>query len=750
MTAELDTARAYVAAGLSVIPVRADGSKAPAEPGWRAYSGARPDDATLARWFGNGHAGHYGIGIPGGAASGNLAVLDFETDAAFVTWLKSLPKDAEQRTRACPLVRTPGGGAHLYARLPEPVAGVVLARHVPDPTDIDDRTGLPRVRTKIEIRGSGAQVVAPGSPARCHKTNRPYEWLRRSWVDGGTYSEVPWETWHEWLERAAALNEVERPAVEPKIAPPKPRGAGSGTSPGDDFNHRGSWDEAGLFEAGWQWHTQFEAERGYLTRPGKRVKDGSSGTVGMVQASDGGHPLFFPFSSSVAAPLVPLKGYSRFRLFALLKHGGDFTAAARALAERGYGDQSRRAAGGTVTFRGGMGGVSPPAEVVGAENPNPPTAGPAGAKPPLPLVYFHEIGPALDAADFVEGLLIDGAMSVVYGESGCGKTFFALDLALHVASGREWRGREVEPRGVLYLALEGSHGIRNRVAAYKLDTKMNAGELPFAVVPVAVDLLDPAGDTLRVIEAARTAAATLGVPVGLIVVDTLSRAIAGGNENASEDMGAVVRHVDLIRQALPAHVCVIHHSGKDTARGARGHSLLRAATDTEIEVSRDHGAKVSRARVTKQRELDLGDEFVFSLLSVELGLNRRGKPVTSCVVRAVDAESLPTPEVRELSREMERDRKKREREALADAEADKAVLLVIDAERAKGIPAASERWIKAKAGVSKARVDDALARLLEAGTIVKSGPFKRPGGNNAMIPVPDGFQRVLESGSESF
>ena len=123
----------------------------------------------------------------------------------------------------------------------------------------------------------------------------------------------------------------------------------------------------------------------------------------------------------------------------------------------------------------------------------------------LPLLYYADISPSLDAADFVEGLFIDGAMSVIYGESGCGKTFFALDRALHVAAGIPWRGREVDRGGVLYLALEGSHGIRNRVAAFKAANCAGDADLPFAVVPVSVNLLDPNADTENVIAAAKAA-----------------------------------------------------------------------------------------------------------------------------------------------------------------------------------------------------------------------------------------------------
>src|SRR5262245_38754083 len=88
-------------------------------------------------------------------------------------------------------------------------------------------------------------------------------------------------------------------------------------------------------------------------------------------------------------------------------------------------------------------------------------------KPLLPLLYFRDIGPCLEAADFVEDLLIDEGLSVTYGEAGCGKTFFILHLGLHVAAGLRWFDREVERGGVLYLALEGSYGIRNRIAAFK-------------------------------------------------------------------------------------------------------------------------------------------------------------------------------------------------------------------------------------------------------------------------------------------
>lgn len=256
----------------------------------------------------------------------------------------------------------------------------------------------------------------------------------------------------------------------------------------------------------------------------------------------------------------------------------------------------------------------------------------------LPLVYFTDINANLDAADFVEGLLTEGGMSVTYGESNCGKTFFMTDLALHVASGMEWHGRAVEEGGVIYCALEGSHGISNRVTAWRKHHQMQGVLIPFAIIPISINLLDPAADTERLIQAITKAQQEMEKPVRLVVLDTLSRALAGGNENAPDDMGALVANIDRVRQATGAHVNGVHHSGKDTAKGARGHSLLRAATDTEIEITRANKDSPSIATVKKQRDLEIEGEWVFKLTTIELGRNRRNKPVTSCIVTPADPE----------------------------------------------------------------------------------------------------------------
>ena len=256
---------------------------------------------------------------------------------------------------------------------------------------------------------------------------------------------------------------------------------------------------------------------------------------------------------------------------------------------------------------------------------------------PLPFHKTCSISPPTDEGDFVEGLLVLGALSVVFGKPEAGKTFWALDLAMHVASGMQWNGREIDSGGVLYLALEGGSGIDKRICAWNRRHGMEGVELPAAIVKMPLILWSSEGHCEEVIETARQVMREMGREVRLIVVDTLARALAGGNESASEDMGGLITVADTIRAATGAHLMFIHHPGKDSSRGARGWSGLLGAVDTEIEVISDDSGR--RAVVTKQKDLQGGGVFPFMLDEVILGTNRRGKPITSCVAMPVSSES---------------------------------------------------------------------------------------------------------------
>lgn len=332
-------------------------------------------------------------------------------------------------------------------------------------------------------------------------------------------------------------------------------------------------------------------------------------------------------------------------LYAHFKHGGDHKAAYRAIGAEQRGNVIRPSRFNTPEW---MQEVPPyeemPEWVQDTEfdidpddfAPAAETGEPVPASTPrLPFFWFNDAVPNLEANDFVEEFFTSGSMSVVYGPSNCGKTFFIVDLALHVAWGRDWRGRAVDKGAVVYLSLEGAQGIRNRLAAFKAHHNLTGG-LPFIAMPQPVNLLNEDADVHAVIELVHHVAAETGLHVAMVIIDTLSRAMAGGNENSPEDMTAIVGNCDRIRNATGSHVCIVHHSGKDEAKGARGHSSLRAATDTEIEIKRDPEMTFSAVRIAKQRDLEAGDPFAFSLHRVPLGTNRRGKDVASCVVVEAD------------------------------------------------------------------------------------------------------------------
>jgi hypothetical protein len=195
-----------------------------------------------------------------------------------------------------------------------------------------------------------------------------------------------------------------------------------------------------------------------------------------------------------------------------------------------------------------------------------------------------------------------------------------MRLGWAIAAGEAMAGCRVSRARVVYVVAEGGRGAAKRVAA--LRGRLGAGaDGWFLLIVSPVNLLDARADLPALVERLR------GVEggAGLVVVDTLSRAMAGGDENASTDMGALVKNLDAIRAATGAHVMAIHHSGKDRAKGARGHSLLRAATDTEIEV--EDGKIVA----TKQRDIEARASLVFHLEGVTVGTDDEGRVISSAV-----------------------------------------------------------------------------------------------------------------------
>lgn len=126
----------------------------------------------------------------------------------------------------------------------------------------------------------------------------------------------------------------------------------------------------------------------------------------------------------------------------------------------------------------------------------------------------------------------------------------------------------------------------------------------------------------------------------VIVIDTMSAVTPGANENSGEDVGALLANCKRIHKATGALVILIHHSGKDATRGARGWSGLRAAADAEIEITRNGDYR--NATITKMKDGSDGESLSFKLKVVPLGLTPEGEEESSCVIEHVE-EAPVTP-----------------------------------------------------------------------------------------------------------
>jgi hypothetical protein len=221
----------------------------------------------------------------------------------------------------------------------------------------------------------------------------------------------------------------------------------------------------------------------------------------------------------------------------------------------------------------------------------------------------------------VKGLLQKASHVIAYGPPGGGKTFALLDLAYHVAAGKEWMGHKVHGGSVLYLPFEGGGGLVKRAQA--LRQKYGHEDVPFFVAPSSINLRDQAGR-----KELGALLAEIPQPCVMIVIDTLARALSmsGGDENSAQDVGQLNSAIAALIESTGACVVLVHHSGKNQNAGARGSSALLGAIDTELVISDGQIA------VSKQRDVELGAPIGFKLAPVVVGLDSDGDEMTSCVV----------------------------------------------------------------------------------------------------------------------
>ncbi|MEP8536575.1 helicase RepA family protein [Enterobacter asburiae] len=238
------------------------------------------------------------------------------------------------------------------------------------------------------------------------------------------------------------------------------------------------------------------------------------------------------------------------------------------------------------------------------------------------------------------------SLSSIYGPSGSYKSFLAVSWACHVAAGMKWAGKSVSAGAVMYVVGEGGIGVPRRIKAWEKKHGVKLNNLYLVNRPVFPVRRE---EMQEMIKAARDVKSRTGQPVRLIVIDTLARCFGGNDENDARDMGAFIEGCDVIKRETGATLLVVHHSGKDDTKGARGSSAFRAALDAEFNVRREGDGGAIILTCTKMKDAEEPKQAAFDLRPIELFTDRDGELISSLVVHDLPREARePDPELADI------------------------------------------------------------------------------------------------------
>ena len=590
-----DYAAMYREIGWQVVPAKTPKEdkawKRPALPEWRDLEHELAPDLTFQRWYGqNGiHANRDNMGIITGKCS-NLVVVDLDIQKhpeAHLWWLqmREMQQSAIEITTVCQ--KTGGGGFQHFFRVP-------------------DGWTAPTCKTSIgvDIRGQGGFVMCPPS---LHESGERYEWM----ID-----QEPWNTevavMPKWLceeidKLATEFGGRSGPANQKTATPDHTLTAFGQIQDGrEDYMMRFIWGrmvdlrrEAPMINDDFMETQCLKAFDLYVLQVKSRLPiDGVSTNADLLEREGRGISMFKQ-KWHHAAKQWETK---------VADHARDEPPkkATKSPLELD-GIRFDPETGEILTDVS----VQPQSNALEDE-----FAAPPKAKDDFRLIPAHEL---IDEPVrwLVKDLIPANSLASLYGKPGTYKSFVALYAASHIALGRRVFDRDTEQGDVVYIAGEGGAGLKKRYDA--LRKKHNLPDVTnLYFLKRQLNLRSKTDDLARLIKEIKTN----NINPKLIVIDTLARAFAGGNENASEDMGAFIAIIGLLQQATSSAVLLVHHSGKDEARGQRGHSSLLGAVDAELELMKlsedDSLHRVGQLTTTKQKDGDDGIKFLFHMETVHL------------------------------------------------------------------------------------------------------------------------------------
>lgn len=562
---QLEIAHRLVGSGVGVIPIGRNKQPAIA---WKEFQSRLATPVELQDWF--GVPDRFGIGIPCGSVSGNLEVIDFDVQhpedlkdawdcfiSNVVAGCPDFPLDALS------LVKTPRG-LHLYYRCDSPVGGSQkLARHngILDPESGEFRNP----GYFIETRGEGGYVLSVGSPAHCHPIGGKYQ------VIGGTgiHELRPITAEHQGI----LLKEARWIGVQDTKAEAQKESVSVSTahqgSAGLDFASRTSWSEI-LLPAGFTLVETTTDETQHWRRPG---------TTNPVSATTNhdGSDKFYAFSPNCGYGIESNRGYSKFAIFTMLNHAGDFSASAKALGQMGFGSQ-RDLSHIDIS------------KVLEAEEPKK-EEGQSNVIRPIGIIDLVHEHPSL-SEPLVEGVFRRGETCNVIAATKAGKSWLTYGMALSIATGKPWLNHFRCTQGRVLMI---DNELHPSTLAYRIPLAAKALGISPASYGANLDIVSLRGRIQGLDQIGNNLIKHLRFgEYDAIFLDAWYRAIPSGKgENDNSAMAEAFNLVDRYAAYTGASWILVHHSTKGdqadkrvTDVGSGAGSQSRAA-DTHM-IFREH------------------------------------------------------------------------------------------------------------------------------------------------------------------
>ncbi len=250
-------------------------------------------------------------------------------------------------------------------------------------------------------------------------------------------------------------------------------------------------------------------------------------------------------------------------------------------------------------------------------------------KTEIKLTFFDQLTDAAPKPWLIKNVIARGETSSWIAQPGKGKSALLTDIAIHVATGKDWRGFRTKGRsGVVIFALERADLLRRRLIAHRRRDHLPA--LPIAVVGQVIDLMNKSCVDF-ILSAIQQAEQHFGCEVGLVIIDTYPKGIAagGGDESLAKDQNIVLANLRRVLDQVHIHIAGIGHTGKDESKGERGSNARLADVDLLVHVS---GDAIKTAIVKKANDQPEDVLTSFRLEPFDFGLDEDGDPFRTFIL----------------------------------------------------------------------------------------------------------------------